>query len=85
MCGNDDVVISLGEGGCGASSETLRITKNYGCGLSDGTYTISRESSGGGCGGSTTSYTVDEATGRALIDVINDKRENIRGLFLRRK
>ncbi len=84
MCGNDDVVISLGEGGCGASSETLRITKNYGCGLSDGTYTISRES-GSGCGNSTSSYTVDEATGRALIDVINNRREDIRGLFLRRK
>ena len=75
MCGgNDSVIISTG-GGCGFSGETIRISKNYSsCGFSDNGYTITK-TVGSGCGSSTASYQIDDATGRSIIDAVNYRRE----------
>lgn len=71
MCGNNDIVISTG-GGCGSSSETIKISRNISsCGGSG--YTITK-TSGDGCGSSTQSYQVNDELGQTLIDEISRRR-----------
>ena len=76
MCGNDDMVFSISGGGCGSSSETIRISRNYSCGLTGDGYTVSRETSAGMCGSNYESIHLNDDECEMFIKAMRLRRNN---------